>query len=199
MPSPRNRGPLEAFHGFRFIPKDWTISWQFFVGLPGAAQPPQATQRINTKLAPRLFKLPGQPPELESLALRNLRRGRALGLPSGRRVATALRIPEAERVSAAELRFDEPAPLWFYILKEAELRRGGERLGAVGGRIVAEVLLGLLAGDPLSWINIEPTWQPTVEDADGDGQITLADLLRFAVPDQTTPPPPPDGGWQPNR
>lgn len=110
-----------------------------------------------------------------------------------------MRIPEAERVTPAELGFDEPAPLWFYILKEAELRRGGERLGAVGGRIVAEVLLGLLDGDPLSWLNVEPTWQPTIEDADGDGKITLADLLRFAVPDQTTPPQPPDGGWQPNR
>jgi hypothetical protein len=39
------------------------------------------------------------------------------------------------------------APLWFYILKEAELQQGGVRLAAVGGRIVAEVFLGLLKLD----------------------------------------------------
>ena len=56
-----------------------------------------------------------------------------------------------------ELGFREPAPLWFYILNESELRHDGTRIGPVGGRIVAEVLLGLLDGDPLSWINVEPT------------------------------------------
>jgi hypothetical protein len=39
------------------------------------------------------------------------------------------------------------APLWFYVLKEAELKADGHHLGPVGGRIVAEVLIGLLAGD----------------------------------------------------
>ena len=42
------------------------------------------------------------------------------------------------------------APLWFYILKEAELPPyNGKRLGPVGGRIVAEVLVGLLQRDPI--------------------------------------------------
>lgn len=95
-----------------------------------------------------------------------------------------------------ELGFREPAPLWFYVLKESELRYGGARIGPVGGRIVAEVLLGLLAGDPLSWINVQPTWAPTIPDTDGDGKITMDDLLRFAVPNQTGPPiQPPPGGW----
>lgn len=93
---------------------------------------------------------------MESLALRNLQRGRALELPSGQRVATAVGVPDLTR---DELGFREPAPLWFYILKESELRNNGTQLGPVGGRIVAEVLLGLLAGDPLldqQRSNLEP-------------------------------------------
>jgi hypothetical protein len=88
--------------------------------------------------------------------------------------------------------------LWFYVLKEAEVLTGGAHLGPVGGRIVAEVFLGLFELDKLSYINAEPTWKPTLPDADGDGEFTMADLLRFAVPDQAEPapePPPQPGGW----
>ena len=35
------------------------------------------------------------------------------------------------------------APLWYYILKEAEVRHHGHHLGDVGSRIVAETLVGL--------------------------------------------------------
>src|SRR6185312_12419422 len=50
------------------------------------------------------------------------------------------------------------APLWFYILKEAEhvgdgtATGKGRTLGPVGGRIVAEVLVGLLQKDPDSYL-----------------------------------------------
>jgi hypothetical protein len=84
-----------------------------------------------------------------------------------------------------ELGFKEPAPLWYYILREAEIREDGERLGGVGGRIVAEVLLGLLKGDPLSYLHIEPNWEPELPAAK-NGDFTMADLIRFATPDQAT-------------
>lgn len=186
-------GPLEAFHGFRFLPQGWTVDWSFFFDTNGPRTSQQLSKAIDTKLAAGLFKLPGAPTGMESLALRNLQRGRALSLPSGQRVATAVGELDLTR---DELGFREPAPLWFYILKESELRAGGLRLGPVGGTIVAEVLLGLLAGDPLSWINNNPIWKPTIPDADGDGKITMVDLLKFAVPEQAGPPtPPPGGGW----
>lgn len=186
-------GPLEDFRGFRFLPQGWTVDWSFFFDVSGPRTSRQASRAIDTKLAEGLFKLPGEPPEQQSLALRNLQRGRALGLPSGQRVATAVGVPDLTR---EELGFWQPAPLWFYILKESELRHGGARIGPVGGIIVAEVLLGLLAGDPLSWINVEPTWTPTIPDADNDGKITMVDLLKFAVPEQAGPPvQPPPGGW----
>lgn len=36
----------------------------------------------------------------------------------------------------------------------------------VGGRIVGEVLLGLLELDPRSWFSQDPTWKPTIKPAD---------------------------------
>jgi hypothetical protein len=39
-------------------------------------------------------------------------------------------------------------PLFFYILKEAEVMEHGLRLGPVGARIVGEVFVGLLKEDP---------------------------------------------------
>ena len=51
-------------------------------------------------------------------------------------------------------------PLWFYILKEAELVGEGRTLGPVGGRIVAEVLVGLLQKDLNSYLYLKPTWKP---------------------------------------
>jgi len=69
--------------------------------------------------------------------------------------------------------------LWYYVLKEAEVRAGGEHLGEVGGRIVAEVLLGLLDADPGSYKSAEPGWRPTLPGAN-PGEFTMTDLRVFA-------------------
>ena len=42
----------------------------------------------------------------------------------------------------------DETPLWFYFLREADIRQDGEQLGPVGGRIVGEVLFGLIDNDP---------------------------------------------------
>ena len=52
------------------------------------------------------------------------------------------------------------APLWFYILKEAEIVGRGRELGPVGGRIVAEVLVGLLQRDLNSYLYLNPLGSP---------------------------------------
>ena len=73
------------------------------------------------------------------------------------------------------------APLWFYILKEAELPPyKGERLGPVGGRIMAEVLVGLLQRDPNSYLYLDPAWKPAPPLATTTGQFTFVDLLKYA-------------------
>jgi hypothetical protein len=66
-------------------------------------------------------------------------------------------------LTAGEVGAPEPTPLWFYILKESELAPvSGAYLGPVGGRIVGEVLLGLLELDPRSWFWQDPRWTPTI-------------------------------------
>ncbi len=57
---------------------------------------------------------------------------------------------------------------------------GGESLGAVGGQIVAEVLVGLLQRDPLSYIRRRPTWTPELPGAEA-GDFTMADLVKFTL------------------
>jgi hypothetical protein len=53
-------------------------------------------------------------------------------------------------------------PLWLYVLLESSARHAGDRLGEVGARIVAEVLHGVIAADPESYLALEPGWSPTL-------------------------------------
>ena len=80
-------------------------------------------------------------------------------------------------------------PLWTYVLAEAALHKAAVKipvienvsvntpqLGPVGGRIVAEVFLGLMFGDNNSFLNLEPTWQPA------SGPVfTLREFVRYAL------------------
>jgi hypothetical protein len=164
--------PLADLRGQRPLPDGWTIDWRHFLDLPGAA--PQPSRLIDSHLVDGLFNLPGHD---KPLPLLNLLRGQAMSLPSGQDVARYLRAPTVLtqiEMGAAVL---DPTPLWFYILKEAELLNEGLRLGPVGGRVVAEVLLGLLAIDKTSWVNIDPAWKPRIPTA-GD-RPTLADIVTY--------------------
>ena len=118
------------------------------------------------------------------LAVRNTIRGKHVGLPSGQQVARAMRVPVLSNATlglSADPRWGGEAPLWFYVLKEAELPPyDGERLGPVGGRIVAEVLVGLLQRDPSSYLHLDPAWKPGPPIAPTTGQFGFADLLRYA-------------------
>ncbi|MEO7234172.1 MAG: hypothetical protein ABIW80_02230, partial [Lapillicoccus sp.] len=78
-------------------------------------------------------------------------------------------------VSADHL--DERTPLWFYILREAQVTAGGEHLGAVGGRIVGEVIIGLIQGDSQSYLTQDPEWTPTYGVG---GTFGITDLLTKA-------------------
>jgi hypothetical protein len=86
----------------------------------------------------------------------------------------------------AELGFqDDPrwggqAPLWYYILKEAELQHQGTHLGDVGGRIVVETLVGLLVENRNSFFRLDPNFQPAPPMAPQPGQFRVGDLLKFA-------------------
>jgi Animal haem peroxidase len=144
---------------------------------------------IDSKLSTPLFNLPlgtipdGSPPT--SLPQRNLLRGVTWSLPSGQAIAQAIGVAPLSRNQLNELNsiqsgFRDSTPLFYYVLKEAELRAGGRTLGPVGGRIVAEVFIGLLQTDPGSWVATQPSFRPTLGLENGSGAFTMNEFLTFA-------------------
>lgn len=169
----------------RFI--DWPTFFDFG---DGNVRP---NKKIDTSLSTALFRLPRSivgkaDPQTNpaSLAQRNLLRHLTFALPSGQRVARAMK---ADVLSAGDLddlqphNLEDRTPLWFYILREAAVIENGERLGPVGARIVAEVFVGLLQGDRSSYLSQDPDWEPFLPtiDASRTGEdFGMVDLLRYA-------------------
>jgi hypothetical protein len=182
-------GPDGGFNlnGGRPIPSDLVMEWKNILPVDPnfTARKPR---KIDTKLSLPLTSLPGSvvpPPDpTVHLAVRNTVRGKHVGLPSGQQVARAMRAPVLSNATlglTSDPGWGGEAPLWFYILKEAELAPyKGERLGPVGGRIVAEVLVGLLQRDPNSYLYLDPAWKPAPPIAPATGQFTFVDLLKYA-------------------
>ena len=52
--------------------------------------------------------------------------------------------------------FFDRTPLWFYILKESEVKAKGSSLGEVGSIIVAETIIGHILNDSESYLNVFP-------------------------------------------
>ncbi|WP_210407081.1 peroxidase family protein [Prauserella flavalba] len=180
LPGSVTINPLGHFGGFRVLPPFWTIEWPRFFGIKGpGSESLQQSRLIDAKLADPLADLPVEiAHDPASLIERNLRRGARLLLPSGQDVA---RHVGADVLSSADLGLPagSPAPLWYYVLKEAEIQAQGRHLGEVGGRIVAEVFLGLLQADPSSYLRNEPGWKPILPSA-AEGEFTMPDLIALS-------------------
>jgi hypothetical protein len=73
-----------------------------------------------------------------------------------------------EQIGIAASGWQGETPLWFYILREADAYTRGDLLGPVGGRIVAEVLVGLIDADTTSFRHSKQEWKP---------KKTLSELL----------------------
>ena len=123
-------------------------------------------KRIDTRISTPLFNLPlraiasGDPPT--SLAQRNLLRHQTWSFRPGSESPTRCGSRRCAPQDLGELAgyglgLERSTPLWYYILKEADLIGGGQHLGPVGGRIVGEVLLGLLETDRDSFCGQNPT------------------------------------------
>lgn len=95
-----------------------------------------------------------------------------LRLPSGQSVARAMGLEPLTIEEAGY--FSDNTPLWYYILHEAFDQNDGERLGAVGSRIVSEVIIGMIQGDKTSFLNQDPNWKPDKEN------YTMIDFLKDA-------------------
>lgn len=133
--SPSEPAPeLGHLGGFRLLPPAWSIDWSFFFGDGATAPNVQPSRKINSRITDALTVLPSTHGATRmGLAIRNLLRGRELKLPSGQRVAAAMK---AKPLTENELGLSHESPLWHYVLKEAEVQQAGTRLGEVGGRIV---------------------------------------------------------------
>ena len=202
---------------------DWSL---FFKAGPGEPQPGEP---IDGRLPQSIFRLPppaiGEPPQ--SLAERNIRRGVDFGLPSGQSAATHLAsryvgvtptgaaalFPRAVYDRFGEVLDREPrlrwdTPLWYYMLMESAANTDTPQLGAVGGYIVAETLLGALLEAatvetdsklrPVAlvreaerllaeWNTLKVDWQETANDprawdrplASPDEIISMGQLVRY--------------------
>jgi len=170
------------------------IGWQTFFDFgDGEMRPNKA---IDTKISTPLFHLPlgtipSQSPPT-SLPQRNLLRHVTWELPSGQSIARHMGVPalsagDLSELSSYGLGLEQSTPLWYYILKEGEVMEGGRQLGPVGGRIVAEVLLGLLKLDENSYYS-ERRWRPTLPTRSGQvtGDFRMTDFLTFAGVDPAT-------------
>ncbi len=163
------------------LPADWIIDWRRYLDYQTTDTADgfglNLTRNIDPYLAEELHHLgmkPGEarpePPDPNrSLAVMNLRRGAKLKLPAAQDLALFMGVPilpaadiaaaGPDGAAAALHGLHERTPLWYYILKEAELTQGGSRLGPLGSLIVAETFIGLLQGDPESILSRNPSWR----------------------------------------
>lgn len=188
------------------------IGWQSFFDFGDGQVKPN--KLIDTTISSPLFTLPLStiPPHTGPVSLlqRNLLRHITWSLPSGQAVAAAMGIAPLSsayfpELASYSLGLESSTPLLYYVLRESALTvttqptlvpsppptatttGGGLRLGPVGGRIVGEVILGLLTADPTSYLSAAPGWQPTLPTRSGaTGTFSMVDFLTFAGVDPTS-------------
>jgi hypothetical protein len=201
--------PKTSLVGFREFPSNWAIDWRLFFDFGNNPNPLssfriQPAYKPDSSLVNPLAKLPptiARKPA--NLALRNLQRGRSMGLPSGQDVARKMGIPvvpdsklkvgkanedgqnDNPGIKDVHASFEDNAPLWYYILAESQLAFKNNDtpivLGPVGGRIVGEVLVGLMMGDKHSYLTQEPAWKPFNSLLNKKGEFGITELISQAV------------------
>jgi hypothetical protein len=150
-----------------------------------------------SSLPPETFKGPaGQFDDpRRNLAFRNLTRARMVRLATGQQMATFLKSKGVNltKLTKTQVRdgnngadlslltanqldaFLKDTPLWFYILREAELNAG--KLKGVGARIVAETFHRAIEGSTHSIIR-DASFKPTL--GPNNSTFRMVDLLLFA-------------------
>lgn len=198
-----NRGPIFTLPSnwiadFRRL-YDFTEAERDDLVPPAESGGGNVTKRIDTLLVDPLTQLPAgtfggrgtQFREIErNLAFRNLTRASMMELATGQQIAelfgaeplTAEQILVGNGGAVVEGLSEEQkaqlvaaTPLWFYILREAEVGNG--LMGPVGGRITAEVFHRAMEGSRISIVR-SPYWRPTL--GPDSSTFRMVDLLLFA-------------------
>jgi hypothetical protein len=184
---------------FPALPSNWPVDWSRLTdkGDPAAFR---MARKIDPFLADGLGDLLNEGGAasgavralLKHLAQRNLLRGYMLAIPTGEAVAAELGVrpltPGQLRQNAspelvAALDDLDGTPLWYYVLKEAEVQGNGNFLGEVGSRILVETFVYLLRLDDESYLRRPGRdWTPAHGVRFDDRRLitTLPDLLAFA-------------------
>jgi hypothetical protein len=193
------------------LPAEWVVSWdRFFLHRGGDTAHLNRARKIDTQIANGLHHVeelttkpiatqrsPGfLPPELP---VRTLLRGARLELPSGEDIAREIsrrenwiRILTEDEIVSGDHRdiLTNPryglfgnTPLWYYLLKEAELHKNGagepgRSLGPLGSYLVADVILDALTADPDSYLSV-PDWSPTIPTMAGGQGDSMSKILAF--------------------
>lgn len=175
------------------VQSNWVVDFNAFLSTGNVVPVNNKARKIDSVLASGLELLPGFTGMMAVLATRNLRRGLALGLPSGQGMAGQFGIVP---MTSAQLTTGLPAnevavlqsngnvllnktPLWYYVLREAAVLQNGDQLGPVGARIVAETFVRMLKRDANSYLNVAGGFAPMLPSA-AAGDFTFADLVNFA-------------------
>lgn len=161
------------------LPANWGADWDRLVH-PLSQFSDRTTRQIDTVLADPLTNMvnEGNGPVIRNLIARNLRRGVLHNLATAQEAIAkmaqlGIRVPKltksqiASGATSGEIKagnFDEHTPLWFYVLKEAEIQANGQKLGSLGSHLVAGTILGLILRGPNSVWDVpgsnEGRWHP---------------------------------------
>ena len=162
------------------ISDDDLVEWgTFFDGLPTSG-PPASSSFIDTSVSLAMHGLSAGTIRLanrleaidpSNLPVRTLLRGARAQLPSGQEAAEALlvegKIKSDDRLTSSQLAtntcnnsgsvlsrngLEANTPLFYYVLKEAELKGEGLTLGPVGSQIVSHVIQSALEADADSYV-----------------------------------------------
>lgn len=158
---------------------NWVADWRRLLDFSGTSFNVNGVNFVNAAafdpiLASGMGNLERAPnkPVLNNLAASNLRRGALRGLPSGQDVSKEMSAVKV--LSRTEMKKDVPtemakliddleigqkAPLWFYLLQEANARHAGDHLGEMGSILVAETFVSLVKASKPSII--ASGWTPT--------------------------------------
>jgi Animal haem peroxidase len=189
--------------GSRTLPSNWIADFRRLYDFKEAGRNdlavPEAkfnrAMRIDTRMTPTLAFVPGFDFSEANLAFRNLTRAKMVRLATGQQMATFAKNKGVNltKLTNAQIRdgrsgakldgltaqqrtaFLKDTPLWFYILREAELNQG--KLKGVGARIVAETFHRAMQGSRHSIVR-DTSWRPTL--GPNSSTFRMVDLLLFA-------------------
>lgn len=183
--------------GFSAVPPRLTVDWRYLLDVE-ECHPYVKSKAMDHLLADELIRMPDPivgrfaSENDRSLAFRNLLRGYVLGLPSGHRVAHAIKDKGYPVDPDADLCFhdipgwpcldkklreklEHHTPLFFYLMREAGVLGGGQRLGPVASAILLEVFGNMLLNCD-SFLK-KDGWKP--DKCLGSEDFTLARLVRY--------------------